>query len=287
MRNTKTDRRGKRVLAVFLLTAIVLACLSSGTPIIEAKTRTKKFVVTAKEKANYNRNCNWYFMFRNAHEKPAVGAPFSGFSFKKYCVRYVYHQKKKEVYLTFDCGYGGGYTKKILDILKRKKIKAIFFVTKWFLEESPGLAKRMKREGHLVGNHTMVHPSMAKCSGKRMVSELKGVERLMKKKTGYKLDQYFRPTYGNYSIHVLNVARKLGYETIFWSLAWNDYSGWQPSTDYVIGRFRNHYHRGMISIMHNSSSADAAALPGIISYMRSKGYTFCRFKDRPAKKKKS
>ena len=278
-------KRIRQTLCLFLVAVTVLAFAPMQDMSAKKTSTKKKFTITARERANYSRNCNWYFMFSSAHKKPYGGKPYSDFSLKKYSARYVYHPKRKEVYLTFDCGYGGGQTKKILNILKRYKIKACFFVTSMFLNASPKLAKRMKKEGHLVGNHTMVHPSLAGCSNHRIIHELRGVERLMKKKTGYKLDKYFRCPYGNYSIRVLNTARRLGYETVFWSLGWNDYSSLQPSVDYVIGRFRNHYHRGMISIMHNSSTADAKALPGIIKYMRSKGYKFCRFRDRPKKKK--
>lgn len=62
---------------------------------------------------------------------------------------YKKNDDKKVVYLTFDEGYENGYTQKILDVLKEKNVKAIFFVTGDYLRNSPELVKRMVEEGHL------------------------------------------------------------------------------------------------------------------------------------------
>ncbi|MCB6425412.1 polysaccharide deacetylase family protein, partial [Acidaminococcus intestini] len=53
-------------------------------------------------------------------------------------------KNKKVMYLTFDCGYENGFTPKILDVLKKEKVPAAFFVTKPFIREDPELVKRMK-----------------------------------------------------------------------------------------------------------------------------------------------
>src|SRR5690348_1845923 len=58
---------------------------------------------------------------------------------------------KKELYLTFDNGYENGYTVKVLDILKEKKVPAAFFVTGHYVQDQPELLKRMVAEGHIVG----------------------------------------------------------------------------------------------------------------------------------------
>ena len=257
---------------------LVVVCLLS-TCVISGPTAEAKFKLTAKERANYSKSVNWGLVF-HGHSKPAGCVPFNGFSLKKFNMMYVRHKTKKEIYLTFDCGYEGGYTKRILNTLKKKKVKAIFFVTKCFLEEQPKLVKRMKKEGHLVGSHTMNHPYMAKCSNARIKKEIKGLEKLMKKKTGYKIDKFFRPPYGNYSIRVLNELRKMGYKTVLWSLAWYDYDeNNQPAVSTVVNQFKRRYHKGMIPLLHNISSADTKALPQIISFMKKKGYKFRIFTD--------
>ncbi len=63
----------------------------------------------------------------------------------------------KTIYLTFDSGYENGYTEKILDVLKEKNAPATFFVTGHYMSSNPEIIKRMKDEGHIVGNHTVNH----------------------------------------------------------------------------------------------------------------------------------
>jgi uncharacterized protein YgiM (DUF1202 family) len=66
---------------------------------------------------------------------------------------------KKVIYLTMDEGYETGNTPAILDTLKAKGVKSVFFVTKQFVTEYPNLVQRMIDEGHIVGNHTCSHPA--------------------------------------------------------------------------------------------------------------------------------
>ena len=58
------------------------------------------------------------------------------------------------IYLTFDVGYEGGYTERILDILKDNQVPAAFFITGQFVKTNPEIIQRMIDEGHIVGNHT-------------------------------------------------------------------------------------------------------------------------------------
>ena len=226
--------------------------------------------------SNYStKSVDWGLGLRKDHQTPGGTVPWNGFSLKKHNTIYTGNTNKKYIYLTFDCGYENGLTKRILDTLKKKKVHAIFFVTKPYIESNAKLVKRMKKEGHLVGNHTATHPRLSNCSASKIRSELKSVEKSMKQKTGYKIDKFVRPPEGNYNQLALKVMQNMGYTTVLWSLAWYDYdTSNQPSVDYVLGRFKSYYHKGMIPLLHAISSADTEALPKIIKYMKSKKYEF-------------
>ena len=77
----------------------------------------------------------------------------------------------KTLYLTFDEGYENGYTAKILDVLKENQVPAAFFVTGPYIKKESELVKRMTDEGHIVGNHTVNHPSVPEIS----VEEIKNL----------------------------------------------------------------------------------------------------------------
>ena len=98
---------------------------------------------------------SWWFKRNEEHQQPEVSQKID---LSKYDAYYVDPKcTEKKIYLTFDCGYENGFTPKILDVLKRQKVVAAFFVTKPFIREEAKLVKRMKKEGHIVGNHTVHH----------------------------------------------------------------------------------------------------------------------------------
>ena len=179
------------------------------------------------------------------------------------------------MYLTFDCGYENGYTEQMLDVLKKHNAKGCFFVTMTYIRDNPDIVKRMKEEGHQVGNHTVHHPCMPEKSVEEQKSELKECSDFMRNETGYEMDMYFRPPSGEYSEQVLQLAKDMGYKTIFWSMAYLDYDvNNQPGADYVIDHFAKYYHPGAIPLIHNVSSSNAQALDTVLTNLEKEGYEF-------------
>lgn len=182
---------------------------------------------------------------------------------------------EKVIYLTFDCGYENGYTEQMLDVLAEQDVPACFFVTKTYIRDNLELTKRMKEEGHQVGNHTITHPSMPGKSYEEIIQEVTGCADYMKEVTGFDMDPYLRPPRGEYSARTLKITQDLGYKTIFWSMAYLDYDvNNQPDTDYVINHFNKYHHNGAIILMHNVSSSNAGALETVIVNLKAEGYRF-------------
>lgn len=243
-------------------------------PETSPKTQAGKLTKKTDYKKYSNTSIGWGVSMHADHTTPGGNVP-KGVSLKKYKAYYVGDTKEKVMYLTFDCGYEGGYTRKVLKTLKKENIKAIFFVTKPFIQENPQLVKKMKKEGHLVGNHTCTHPQLSKCSVAKIRKEINDCAKTMKKLTGYNMDAFIRPPEGVYSLRALKVIKDMGYKTILWSIAYYDYDPQnQPSVDYVVNKFKTYYHKGAIPLMHIVSKADCEALPKIIHLMHSKKYHF-------------
>lgn len=259
--------RRRSGLGILLVLCILAGMLLEPSEQVQAK----------KKLSDYStRTYCWGLGQNTRHQKPAGSGP-RGWKLKKYNAYYVgpHSKKDKVVYLSFDCGYEAGYTKRILNTLKKYKVKAIFFVTEAYIKETPKLVKRMKREGHLVGNHTCTHPQMSKLGVKRLKREILQCARTMKKLTGYEMDKFIRPPEGNFSMRSVKVAQSLGYATIFWSLAYYDYdTNRQPGKEYVINRFKTYYHNGMIPLIHAVSKSNTQALPTVIKYLKKKGFRY-------------
>lgn len=184
--------------------------------------------------------------------------------------------EEKVIYLTFDAGYDNGNTALILDALKKHQAPAAFFVVGTFIENHPELVRRMAAEGHLVGNHTWSHPDMSQISTQEAFArELSRVEEAYEAATGEKMPRYYRPPRGIYSQENLRMAQKLGYRTVFWSLAYVDWlQEEQPSAEQAFSKLVGRIHPGAVVLLHSTSSTNAAILDELLTRWEQMGYRF-------------
>ncbi len=186
------------------------------------------------------------------------------------------------IYLTFDCGYehyatdenGKSYrvTEKILDVLKEKDVKAVFFVTMYYVKDQPDLVQRMIDEGHTVGNHTNNHPVMPNQTIDKMVYEIQSLHDYVKEKFDYEMNLFRFPT-GEYSTRALAVVQTLGYKSVHWSFAYVDYdTEKQPNEANALAHVTGSHHSGAIYLLHAISTTNASILGDAIDFFRAEGY---------------
>ena len=218
---------------------------------------------------------NWYYVGKGK-DQIAEGPKESVDFLKDNSAYYLGDTSKKVLYLTFDEGYENGNTGKILDTLKELKIPAAFFVVKPYIDTQPDLIKRMVDEGHVVGNHTVHHPSIAQIHDKeKFEAEFSGVENAFKELTGQDMPKFFRPPMGKYSKRSLQMTKDLGYKTVFWSFAYKDWLvNDQPSESYALEKIRKGAHPGSIMLLHAVSNTNAKILPTILKTLQDEGYEF-------------
>lgn len=183
--------------------------------------------------------------------------------------------KEKVLYLTFDCGWEyDNLTSVILDTLKEKQVPAAFFCTCDHISRQPDLIARMIRDGHIVGNHSDTHPSFPSISRTQMVKEIADTENYLREHFGY-CAKFFRFPAGEYSESALDVVRQMGYRSVFWSVAYNDWNvDRQQGADKAAETVLSRLHPGAVILLHAVSRDNAAALGTIIDAARAEGYTF-------------
>lgn len=184
--------------------------------------------------------------------------------------------EEKVAYLTFDEGYENGYTPVILDILAKHNVKAAFFCTGSYVRDCPDLVKRFHDEGHIIGNHTLTHPSMMNVNTwEEFCRQLFTVEDMVKAITGADMPRYYRPPAGAYSEAQLKMADALGFRTVFWSVAYKDWDpAAQPSHERAINYLTTRIHPGAIILLHAVSKTNAEVLDGLLTTWENMGYTF-------------
>lgn len=180
----------------------------------------------------------------------------------------------KTITLTFDQGYENGYTSVILDTLKEKNVKAIFFVLQDYAEKNPELVKRMIDEGHIVGNHSVSHYSMPSLSGEECKNEIMGLHDYMLENFNYEMT-LFRPPMGEFSEYSLAQTQAVGYKTVLWSYAYADWDVTaQPDYETAYQKLVSAVHPGAIYLLHSVSKTNAEVLPAFIDKLTSMGYEF-------------
>lgn len=181
---------------------------------------------------------------------------------------------EKSICLTFDEGYENGFTPAILDTLKEKKVRAMFFVTYDFASQNPELIKRMIDEGHIVGNHTYRHYTMDEQNIETATEEVTYLHDYIKENYNYTM-RYFRFPKGEFSQQSLGIVKNLGYKSIFWSYAYADWdTNNQTSEAEAMQKICESTHPGEIMLLHAVSQTNANILGKVIDDIRQQGYKF-------------
>lgn len=215
---------------------------------------------------------NWGLSFQEEGQCPQGNASIEELA--EYNAYYAQDTEEKVLYLTFDAGYENGNTETILNALKKHNVSATFFVVGTYIESEPELIQRMIDEGHTVGNHTWHHPNMSGIETmEEFKKELTDVEDAFRQTTGQEMTKYYRPPQGIYSESNLEMAKELGYQTFFWSLAYVDwYADDQPTREEAFDKLLGRIHPGAIVLLHNTSSTNAEILDELLTKWEEMGY---------------
>ncbi len=218
---------------------------------------------------------SWYFKPKNDGSRPEL-CPEADFV-KNYDTVTIGNEGEKKIYLTFDAGYENGNVEKILDIMKENDVKGTFFILPRLAENNTDLCKRMKEEGHIVGNHSVHHKNMGMMGDlETFRKETQPLDDFFLEKTGYEMDKYFRPPEGAFTENTLKFATELGYTTVFWSLAYADWdNNKQMNPEKALELLLSRSHDGCVLLLHPTSETNALILDEYIKTMKAKGYEFC------------
>jgi len=122
----------------------------------------------------------------------------------------------KMIALTFDDGPNGAATEQILDSLKQFHASATFFLIGTNITYYPEIARRIAREGHMIGNHTFSHPRFDHISVRDISQEINAGADAIADVTGV-VPAWFRPPFGINGVGLQNVCRAQGLTIAGWS----------------------------------------------------------------------
>ena len=171
------------------------------------------------------------------------------------------------VAITYDDG-PGAETNRLLDKLKAKNAHASFMVIAPSAEQHPELLKRMKAEGHTIGNHTKSHRQLNTLPYDQVSQEIDAGNAAIKKATGQGT-RWVRPPYGATNATVDQATRDKGVSQALWDV---DTVDWKDrNSDHVCSAAVQGARAGSIVLMHDIHPTTVDAADCVIDGLRAKG----------------
>lgn len=189
----------------------------------------------------------------------------------------------KIAYLTFDDGPSATVTPKVLDVLKQYNIKATFFVVGIMVDENKELLIRTKNEGHAIGNHSYSHNyNHIYANINNFIGEINRNNELIKnvlnQKEDVKLIRFPGGSFGQKLEPYRKAIQEAGYCYVDWNCLNGDAEGIKIPPDRLLSRLKETAagQEHLVILMHDAPGKETTvqALPSIIEYLKSQGYTF-------------
>ncbi len=177
-------------------------------------------------------------------------------------------EEAKFAALTFDDGPDSRYTPLLLDGLRERGIRASFFLMGERIPGNEELVRRMKREGHLIGNHGYRHEQLTHLRPEQAWEEIERTNRLLEEITGER-PRYLRPPYGAWNEGLEN---QLDMTSVFWSV---DSLDWElQDKKRIVERVLKDLEDGDMILMHDIFSTSVEAALELADRLTAEGYLF-------------
>ena len=191
----------------------------------------------------------------------------------------------KVIYLTFDDGPSANVTPKILDVLKKYRVKATFFVLGNLVDKNPSIIERMASEGHAIANHTYSHNyDYIYSSPEAFLDEINRTKDAVVRAGG-------KSAYGDVVRFPGGAFRdeRLDYKQLLiennvpfvnWNCMTGDSETKEPIASDLVARAKRSAKSvagtSLVMLMHDAGAKQASvdALPHIIEYFKNEGYRF-------------
>lgn len=180
----------------------------------------------------------------------------------------LFSEGMRKVALTFDDGPHPYYTEQLLDGLAERGVKATFFVTGEHAELHPEVILRMKKEGHLVGNHTYSHLQLNDGNREKFRQELIRTSEILERITGDTV-QYVRPPYGSWD---KALEQELNMFPVLWDVDPLDWC--TDNAACVVKNVTAKVQENDIILLHDYYDSSITAALAIVDELLSEGYVF-------------
>ena len=180
----------------------------------------------------------------------------------------------KVIALTFDDGPWPKYTEAVLAELAKYDVKATFFMIGRQVYRYPNLTKRIRAEGHALGNHTQAHVYSSKASPAQVRAQMAECQTAIQKVAGVK-PNWYRPPGGVLTPVVGRETSRYGLKVAMWTVDPQDWR--KPPVTAIVQDVIKNVKPGAVVLMHDGGgdrSRTVESLGPIIRELKKQGYTF-------------
>jgi peptidoglycan/xylan/chitin deacetylase (PgdA/CDA1 family) len=180
--------------------------------------------------------------------------------------------------LTFDDGPSPIWTPKVLQVLAKYRVHAVFCMVGFRIRQHPELVRAVAAAGHTLCNHTVEHdPSIGRWSAKDIRADLVQNDELITAASGGVRPRYFRSPHGDFTPRIVEVARELGLASLGWRVTSSDWASPPPRARAIATNVLTTLRPGSIILFHDAGSPGThahtvAALPLVISGLERRGW---------------
>ncbi|MBM4764884.1 polysaccharide deacetylase family sporulation protein PdaB [Bacillus sp. B15-48] len=179
------------------------------------------------------------------------------------------YKGEKDIALTFNIGWGDEKAEPILDTLKKENVPtATFFLSGAWAERHPDLVSRIVKEGYEIGILGYEYKDYTEIEEEKIRQDISKAQEAFKKLNVTEIELLRAPT-GHFDKRTLNIAEKMGYTVVHWSLDSKDWTN--PGVRTIVENVSK-AKKGDIILLHASDSAKqtAEAIPAIINEIKNK-----------------
>ena len=178
-------------------------------------------------------------------------------------------EEAKYVALTFDDGPSGRYTRRLLDGLRERDVKATFFLCGYRLREYPKEAQRIFDEGHEIGLHGYSHENMGQMTYEQAKKELQDTLALLPDGCD---PAFLRPPGGANGAGLQQAAKEAGVAILNWSVDPQDWANHDAAA--VTAAVTQAVQDGDVILLHDMCDCSVTAALQIIDTLRNQGFRF-------------
>lgn len=183
------------------------------------------------------------------------------------------NRNENNVALTFNISWGEEKVYGILDVLKKNKVRATFFVSGEWAERHPQIIEKITDEQHEIGMLGYRYKSYLDQEIDQVRKDIVHAKGVFKK-LGFDDIKYIRPPSGHFNEEIISLIDQQGLEAIHWSVNPSDWEN--PGTTNIAEHVLEQTSKGDIILLHASDSAKqtAEALQQILPALQKKNFTY-------------